>query len=147
MYQLTVTEKQLRMINTALEEYFRVGLNQWGNLADRIASIGVDFSRDNPKHDKIFDDYISKRDDVRVVLEAAGRILWPYGLNKQADDNLVAQDIYQVIRHQLWLDNQNRDELSWIVDSQKPFLQSGEPPVLCVNIQDAPGGKKNGESR
>lgn len=25
-YQLTVTEKQLRLINTALEEYFRIGM-------------------------------------------------------------------------------------------------------------------------
>lgn len=43
-YQLTVTEKQLRLIKTALEEYFRLGLNQWWDLADRLAMIGVDLS-------------------------------------------------------------------------------------------------------
>ena len=43
-YQLTVTKKQLRLIKTALEEYFRLGLNQWWDLADRLAMIGVDLS-------------------------------------------------------------------------------------------------------
>ena len=26
-YQITVTERQLKLINTALEEFFRIGLN------------------------------------------------------------------------------------------------------------------------
>ena len=40
-YQLTVTEKQLRLINTALGEYFRLGLNQWWDLADRLSTNGA----------------------------------------------------------------------------------------------------------
>ena len=79
-YQLTVTEKQLRLINTALEEYFRLGLNQWWDLADRLSRIGVDLSPDHPNHKWIFDTMIHTRDDVRIVLETAGRILWPHGL-------------------------------------------------------------------
>lgn len=135
-YQLTVTEKQLRLINTALEEYFRIGLNQWGNLADRLAMIGVDLSPENPNHKWIFDTMIHKRDDVRIVLEAAGRILWPYGLTKQDEENILLQDIWQVIRHQLWLDRPDQESMRDCVDSRKPFIQSMEPAPKCEKITD-----------
>ncbi len=135
-YQLTVSEKQLRLINEALEEYFRIGMNQWGDLADRIAHIGVDFSPKNPHHDRIFDMYIKTRDDVRIVLESAGRILWPYGLEKQDESNLIAQDIWQVIRHQLWLDRPDTESMRDCVDSRKPFIQSMEPAPKCEKITD-----------
>ena len=32
VYQITVTERQLKLINAALEEFFRLGLNQWWGL-------------------------------------------------------------------------------------------------------------------
>lgn len=147
MYQLTVSENQLKLINTALEEYFRIGMNQWEDLSDRISKIGIDLDPKNPKHDKIFDSYIEKRDDVRVILQAVGRMLWPFGLQKQSEENIIAQDIWQVIRHQLWIDNPMRDELAYTVDAREPFLQSQEPRVVCVRLPDEPGGQKHGKNR
>ena len=133
VYQITVTERQLKLINTALEEFFRIGLNQWWDLADRISKIDCALpSQDDPDRDRIFDRRIQKRDAVRVVLEAAGRILWPYGLDKQDEDNLLAQDIWQVFRHQLWLDRPDRDKLGYCVDGNKPMIQTNEPAPKCV---------------
>lgn len=146
-YQLTVTEKQLRLINTALEEYFRIGLNQWGNLADRLAMIGVDLSPENPNHKWIFDTMIHKRDDVRIVLEAAGRILWPYGLTKQDEENILLQDIWQVIRHQLWLDDPDREKRGYCVDSNKPLIQGSEPIARCVRCAKPTYGRANDSDR
>ena len=134
-YQLTVTENQLRLINTALEEYFRIGLNQWGDLADRLAMIGVDLSPENPNHKWIFDNMIKTRDDVRVVLEAAGRILWPYGLSKQSEENILLQDIWQVIRHQLWLDDPDRDKRAYCVDGNEPLIRGDEPIAKCNKVE------------
>lgn len=135
VYQITVTERQLKLINTALEEFFRIGLNQWGPLADRISEICYALPpKDDPNRDRIFDRRIQKRDAVRVVLEAAGRILWPYGLDKQDEDNLLAQDIWQVFRHQLWLDRPDRDKLGYCVDGNKPLIQSNEPAPKCVLV-------------
>lgn len=132
-YQITVTARQLKLINTVLEEYFRIGLNQWGPLADRISEISYALPpQDDPNRDRIFDRRIQKRDAVRVVLEAAGRILWPYGLDKQDEDNLLAQDIWQVFRHQLWLDRPDRDKLGYCVDGNEPLIQTNEPAVKCV---------------
>ena len=42
-YRLTLTENQLRVINAALEEYFRAALNQWDMLADRLAFRGFNY--------------------------------------------------------------------------------------------------------
>lgn len=125
MYQLTVSENQLKIINTALEEYFRIGMNQWGELADRISSMGVDMSPDNPNHNKIFDSYIAKRDDVRVVLESAGRMLWPYGLSKNSEDVLNARDIWAVFRHQLWIESGEKND--WCCDAAPVFKMGTEP--------------------
>lgn len=136
VYQITVTERQLKLINIALEEFFRIGLNQWWDLADRISKIGCALPpQDDPNRDRVFDRRIQRRDAVRVVLEAAGRILWPHGLDKQDEDNLLAQDIWQVFRHQLWLDKPDRDKLGYCVDGNKPMIQSNEPAPKCVRIE------------
>lgn len=135
-YQLTVNERQLRLINAALEEYFRLGLNQWLGLADRLSTIGLEVPPvDDPHRGQVFDRCIHTRDDARIVMEAAGRVLWPYGLTKQDADNILAQDIYQVIRHQLWIDNPDRDKFRYSVDADPPLLQSGEPAARCVKIE------------
>ena len=135
VYQLTVNERQLRLINAALEEYFRLGLNQWWGLADRLAAIGLELPpADDPSHDRVFDRYIHKRDDARIILEAVGRILWPQGMATQDEENILAIDIYQVIRHQLWLDDPDRDKFGYCVGGNNPLLQSGEPAVKCVKI-------------
>lgn len=146
-YQLTVTEKQLRLINTALEEYFRLGLNQWWDLADRLSRIGVDLSPEHPNHKWIFDTMIHTRDDVRIVLETAGRILWPHGLTKQDEENILLQDIWQVIRHQLWLDDPDREKRGYCVDGNKPFIQGSEPIALCVKCEKPTSGRANDSYR
>lgn len=146
-YQLTVTENQLRLINTALEEYFRIGMNQWDGLADRLSLIGVDLSPEHPNHKWIFDTMIHNRDDVRIVLEAAGRILWPHGLTKQDEENILLQDIWQVIRHQLWLDDPDRGKRGYCVDSNKPLIQGSEPIARCVRCAKTTSGRANDSDR
>lgn len=56
VYQITVTERQLKLINAALEEFFRIGLNQWGDLAERVANIGFEYPpKDMPNRELVFD--------------------------------------------------------------------------------------------
>lgn len=146
IYQLTVNERQLKLINTALEEFFRLGLNQWWGLADRLAAIGLKLPpADDPHHDRAFDRYIHARDDARIVMETVGRILWPHGLTKQDDDNILAQDIYQCIRHRLWLDDPDKDRFGFCVDGNKPLLLSSEPAIGCVRIDNFNSGRKSND--
>lgn len=132
MYRLTITDTQLQIIKMALEEYFRVGMNQWWDLADRLAMKGIDLSPENPKHKEIFDEMIHRRDIVREKLEDVGRILWPHWNILRDEDEDIACDIWQVIKHQQWLDDENRAE--WSVDGNKPLHLSSEPPAKCEKI-------------
>lgn len=54
-YILTLTEKQAILIKDALEEYFRIRMNQWGDLAESLVIKNIDLSTDNPNHEKIFE--------------------------------------------------------------------------------------------
>ena len=124
-YTLTITEKQAVLIKDALEEYFRIRMNQWRDLAESLAMKNIDLSKDNPNHEKIFDRYIIERDSVLNVLKCAGRILWENQKNPKSDEQLIAEDIWQVIRHQLWKDSENKN--NWCVDSREPLRMSDEP--------------------
>lgn len=139
IYRLTVTEKQLRLINTALEEYFRLGANQWWPLAERLAAMNFDLSTENPDHDKSFDRFMHTRDAVGAVFEAAGRIMWPDGLERLTADNIIAQDMWQVIRHQLWMDDPNPNKSVFCCDANTPCLNSQEPVVKCEKVQTKEG--------
>ncbi len=129
MYTIELTENQLMLVNTALEEWFRIPLNQWSDLADRLARKGVDFSKDNPRHSEIFDNYIIRRDAVHEIMRSIGRILWPQGTPMKSENQLVAEDIWQCIRHQLWIDG-GRNPNNWI-DSH-PALHLSEEPLPTI---------------
>lgn len=124
-YTLTITEKQAVLIKDALEEYFRIRMNQWGYLADSLSMKNIDLSTDNPNHEKIFERYITVRDSVRNVFECAGRILWENQRNPKSEEQLIAEDIWQVIRHQLWEDSESKND--WCVDAREPLKMSDEP--------------------
>ena len=46
-YILEVTEEQANIIKIALEEYFRVRMNQWSDLANDLAFTGLDYNKHN----------------------------------------------------------------------------------------------------
>lgn len=123
-YRLDLSEAQLRVVNTALEEYFRIPLNQWWDLADRLALKGVDLL-DEKTRSRNFDRYIWKRDAVKEVFESAGRILWGYQVPPKDDEQLIAEDIWRVIRHQLYLDSGSTD--TWRTDASEPMKFGPEP--------------------
>ena len=124
-YNLVITEKQAVLIKDALEEYFRIRMNQWSDLADSLVMKDIDLSPHNTNHANIFERYIIEREAVRKVFECAGRIIWENQRNPKSEKQLIAEDIWQVIRHQLWKDSENRND--WSVDSRKPLRVSNEP--------------------
>lgn len=133
MYKLELTDAQLQVVKVALEEYFRIEYNQWGDVADRLAKIGADFSRENPNHKEIFNAYIARKDHIQTVLEAAGRITMPrYNAYPKSECALIAQDIWATIRHQLWKDSVNKNLSS--VDASPVFQVGSEPLPNCERI-------------
>ncbi len=132
-YILELNENQLYLVKDALEEYFRIRMGQWDDLADSMARKNIDLSPGNPNHENIFNEYITTREAVKKVLKCAGDIVWEFLIdNPKNEEQLIAEDIWQVIRHELWKQNTNRDE--WCVDSRKPMQVSNEPlPKLKID--------------
>ena len=130
-YRLELTEAQLRVVNAALEEFFRLPLNQWDRLAERLAFKGVDL-QDEKTRERNLDRCIAAKDAAQAVFKAAGRILWQHGALQKDDEQLIAEDVWQVIRHQLFLDSGSTD--TWRVDAQEPILWGPEPPAKIERI-------------
>ena len=127
-YTLEISEEQAEIIKIALEEYFRLRMNQTGDFADDICFDGFDY-KNHTKED--FDKRIEHRDMLSNELEKLLNTVHPLRLRdgkyrKRSSEMLRAQDIWQVIRHQLWVDRHG-DGDSWCVDSRKPMCMSGEP--------------------
>lgn len=131
-YKLELTETQLQIINDALEEYFRIPLNQWSGLADRLAFKEIS-TENNKDKDEMFDRCVVKRDAAMAVFEAAGKILWGYSIPRKDKTQLVAEDIWQAIRHQLYLDSGITN--TWRVDSRIPIQWGSEPMPKIEKIK------------
>ena len=132
---LELNEKQLRLVKDAMEEYFRIRMNQWDDLSDSLARKNVDFSQENPNHEKIFESFIEKRRCVELALDSVGKMLWGYLENPKTHEQLIAEDIWQVIRYTLWNENNKPGEDDWCVDSRNPMNLSGEPLPKCRRME------------
>lgn len=127
-YLLEINEKQARIMQDALEEYFRIRMNQWSDLANDLASVGFVYDKDNPDNRKNFDSYIERRDKTKELLEKAMLEAQPerkYRAMNVEEDVLIAEDIWQVIRHQLYIDK-NKNDNSYCTASRPPLPMSDE---------------------
>ena len=129
-YKLTLTKKQMQVLQEVCELRFRIDLLQENELAEILAQMDcLDLDPRNPDHKKIFDSYIERREHISAILKALFEIAsptperWAKG-RKRNPESLVAEDIFLAIRHQLWKDNPNKSTLT--VDSYKPLSVSEE---------------------
>lgn len=125
-YTLEISEEQAEIIKIALEEYFRLRMNQTWDFADSLCF--EDLKKSHTKEE--FNKRIENRDMFRDELEKLLNTVHPLQFrgNKFREKTIEmrrAQDIWQVIRHQLWVDRHG-DEDSWCVDSREPMCMSGE---------------------
>ena len=99
-YTIELTENQVRVIQDALEEYFRLRMGQYTEFCTDIAGLNADLSPDNPHHELIFDRYIQRRDHMQEVMRAFFKIAFePTGyLKEKTDDMLIAECIWDSIR-------------------------------------------------
>lgn len=125
-YTLEITEKQAEIIKIALEEYFRLRMNQTWDFADDICF--EDLRKDHTKEE--FNKCIENRDMFRDELEKLMNTVHPLQCKGKFREQTIemrrAQDIWQVIRHRLWKDRHG-DKDDWCVDAREPMRMTGEP--------------------
>ena len=126
-YTLEISEKQAEIIKIALEEYFRLRMNQTWDFAD---SLCFEDSKENLSEEEFYS-RIEQRDMFRDELQNLLDMVhpsqyWGGNFRKQTILMLRAQDIWQVVRHRLWKDRHG-DKDDWCVDARKPMCFTGEP--------------------
>lgn len=124
-YTLEITEKQAEIIKIALEEYFRLRMNQWFDFATNVSLCGYEYDKSDPDNDRKFDDYINRRNESKELFEKAFRTAQP-NYQLKTEEMMIAEDIWQVIRHKLYLDR-GGDPNGWCVDAREPIKMSDEP--------------------
>lgn len=131
IYELTCTEGQLRLINDAIEGYFRLLLGKYFDYADEIAFAGFDYNNHSEKDD--FDERILRRNLAMELFDAIYQRLFPAARENTPTENALI-DIWGTIRHQLWLDREEPKPHS-TVDSSPPLLRSELPPVEVRKVE------------
>ena len=131
IYQLTCTEGQLRLINDAIEGYFRLLLGQYFDYADEIAFAGFDV-KDHSEQD--FDERILRRNLAMELFDAIYNRLFPAARETTPTENALI-DIWGTIRHHLWLDREE-PKPHGTVDSCPPLLRSEQPPVEVRRMKE-----------
>ena len=136
-YTLELSEEQAEIIKIALEEYFRLRMNQTWDFADDICFEGFDYKNHTKEE---FNKCIEKRDMFREELKKLLNNVHPIQLRggkfrEQTIEMRRAQDIWQVIRHRLWKDRHG-DKNDWCVDAREPMPMTGEPLPKMERVEE-----------
>ena len=136
-YTLELSEEQAEIIKIALEEYFRLRMNQTWDFADDICFEGFDYEN-HTKED--FNERIERRDMFRDEFEKLLNTVHPLQFRggkfrEQTIEMRRAQDIWQVIRYKLWT-SKHTDAYNWCVDARKPMCMTGEPLPKMERVEE-----------
>ena len=136
-YTLEITEKQAEIIKIALEEYFRLRMNQTWDFADDICFDGFNYDKRRPED---FVERIEQRNMFRDEMEKLLNKVHPLQFrgNKFREQTIEmrrAQDIWQVIRHKLWKDRHG-DMDDWCVDAREPMSMTDEPLPKMERVEE-----------
>ena len=129
-----MTKDQAQIVKMALEEYFRLRMGQWCDFAHDLAFTGYN---DNSSDDE-FSQRLERRQSAEGVFRAAMVVAQPmprYGrLPEQAMEMMRAQDIWQVVPHGLWME-QEHEENDWCTDAHDPQCMTGEKLPVFRKIE------------
>ena len=130
LFQLTLTKSQLELIKIACEDYLRTRMGQFFDLATDIAEAG----RENLS-DIQFRDMIARRNAAQELMNSAFLLTQPI-MQKKTERMLIAEDIYDVLKHELWKMRPEKERSGWSVDSHPPLHLSSEPLIKIEKISD-----------
>ena len=136
-YTLELSEEQAEIIKIALEEYFRLRMNQTRDFADDLCFEAFNYDCHKPAD---FDNRIENRntfqEELRELLERFHPLyVNGMGLREQTIEMRRAQDIWQVIRQRLYLDR-GGDPNGWSVDARDPLPTTNEPLPKIMRLEE-----------
>lgn len=122
---IEMNDTQARIVQQALEEWFRIRMGQEFDLADGLAFLGYKHDKDHPER---FDAVIQKRDAIQAVVRAMFNIAWPhYGRPQRSEPEVhIASDIWSQLRWEL----SSKDH--WAA----PPFQMGPEPMPKITVEE-----------
>lgn len=128
---MSVMEYQLVFIKICLELYFRYMMGQTWDLSEELCSLTFIYNKADPDNSAKFDTWLIRRDTCKKLLNAAYTtgIRRPY-LITQTFSMRLAQDVWQVIRHALYMENHYPAHQEW-VDARTPLLLTDVRPAVA----------------
>ena len=126
-YTLELSEEQAEIIKIALEEYFRLRMNQTWDFADSLCFEDLEKNHTGEEFNKRIENRDMFRDELEKLLKKVHPL--QFRGNKFLEQTIEmrrAQDIWQVIRHRLWKDRHG-DKNDWCVDTREPMPMTDDP--------------------
>lgn len=150
-YNLVLNKKQMEVVKDALELRFRIDLCQEYELADILAQMSADFTSDNPNRERIFNEYLQRKDHICIIIKALFEIARPKWQKepKRNEDAMICEDIWQAIRYQLWKDKKvlsKRDKTLFHADGRMPLPCSEQPFPEITRVGRVKNDRKTGSN-
>ena len=134
-YTISVTKNQMRIIMNALESYFRTRMGQFFDFSCEVALNGYEYDKENPENDKLFNEYIERRNESEDLFMKAYDVAAPNRWErKKTKDMVSAIDIWHVIRHQLYIERPEPKD-HFTVDAYPPHPNSDEPLITIERVE------------
>jgi len=123
---LELNEAQAYTVLAAVEEWFRLRMGQFHDLADGLAFLDYTHDKNKPE---AFNRRIQTRDSIEEVLRAATRIAFGnYGVPEKVPPEVhVASDIWSALRYEL-----SPKDAVW---DRTPF-QMGPEPLPKITVEE-----------
>ena len=133
-YTITLNERQLRLICTAVEEYGRLRMGQTWDLSDALAFQHYEYKQDDPE----FDRRILRREATKELLDLAMRAACngDYAHFRKTEDVQVALDMYSVIRNFFWHQLPEDKREDWTVDADPVYIWGPEAKINIEKVEE-----------
>ena len=136
IYRIELTEEQAEIIKIALEEYFRLRMNQTLDFADDICFEDLKKNHTKEEFNKCIENRNMFQDELKKLLNVVHPLHFRGNkFREQTIEMLRAQDIWQVIRHRLWKDRHG-DKNDWCVDAREPMPMTDEPLPKMERVEE-----------
>ena len=125
-YRIELTDVQLNAVLRAVNLMMRTGMGQTDDLTEWLVTMGdnIKFDTSTEKGNRVFEDYYSTREAIRPVIRGVMMGCWR-GPNRQKSDTVLElETLYEALRHQEWLDTEERFESD--VRSREPMQWGNE---------------------
>lgn len=128
---LDTSLRQAKIINEAVEEYMRLRMYQFDDLADVLARRDFEYDPNDPERGEKFRAYMRRREEITGLFDKIKRVAVGGAecVNRGTDAD-IAGDLWSVLRHEIYKAN-GGDPATGAYDSYPAIQLSEEPLAKC----------------